>query len=144
MNLICDKNLSQTNKVFIPLINKDEISKIDFNNIKTYINNLLKRAQEFNDLYPHFSNLLLWQIINVIKILITNDSIINELDKDIIQIYLDCLFKLGLYEQIIHFINENINNILKNDKKYYLLLYNCYKRLCLYDKCIDSIKKYLY
>ena len=144
MNLICDKNLSQTNKVFIPLINKDEISKIDFNNIKTYINNLLNRAQEFNDLYPHFSNLLLWQIINVIKILITNDSIINELDKDIIQIYLDCLFKLGLYEQIIHFINENINNILKNDKKYYLLLYNCYKRLCLYDKCIDSIKKYLY
>jgi hypothetical protein len=54
------------------------------------------------------------------------------------------MYKLGLYEQIIHFINENINTILKNDKKFYSRLFKCYKRLCLYDNCIDSIKKYLY
>ena len=54
------------------------------------------------------------------------------------------MYKLGLYEQIIHFINENINSILKKDKKYYLILFNSYKKLCLYDDCIETVKKYLY
>ena len=144
MNLLCDKNINQVYKIFIPLINKDEIFKFDIRNLKEYLNNLLKRAQEYKELYPNFSNLLLWTILNKIKIAISNDKIFNELDNEIIQLYLDCMYKLGLYEQIIHFIEENINNILKNDKKYYLILFKSYKRLCLYDNCIDIIKKYLY
>ena len=144
MNLICNKDMSQVNKVFIPLIDKTEISNFKINNTKEYFNNLLNKSEEYNDLFPHFSNLLLWQIMNVIKITLINDKKLQEIDEEIIQIYLDIMFKLGLYEQIIHFINENINTILKNDKKYFSILFKCYKRLCLYDNCIDSIKKYLY
>ena len=144
MNIICDKDINQTFKVFIPLIDKNEIQKYDMENRKQYLNNLLNRAEEFNDLYPHFSNLLLWQIVNIIKASLTNNKILNELEEEIIQVYNNSMYKLGLYEQIIHFINENINSILKNDKKFYLILFNCYKRLCLYDNCVDSIKRYLY
>ena len=144
MNLICDKNMNKAYKIFIPLINKNEISKFDDKIIKNYLNNLLNRSQEYNELYPHFSNLLLWHIVNTIQIKLMNEKIFNELDEGIIDLYLNCKFKLGLNEQIIHFINENINTILKKDKKYYLILFNCYKRLCLYDKCIDTIKEYLY
>ena len=144
MNLVCDKNITQTFKVFIPLIDKNEIVKYDMRDIKNYLNNLLNRFHEYKSLYPHFSNLLLWQIVNVIKITLINETILNELDDEIIIIYLDCMYKLGLYEQIIHFINENINSILKKDKKYYLILFNSYKKLCLYDDCIETVKKYLY
>ena len=150
INIISDKNINQSYKVFIPLINKDEIYKYENNNIKSYLYNLYNRAQENKDIFPDFSNLLLWQIINSIKISINNDNniLFNELNIDenenIIKIYLDTMYDLGLYEQIIYFINENINTILKNNKKYYIILFNCYKKLCLYDNCIDTIKKYLY
>ena len=145
LNLICDKNINQIYKAFIPLINKNEILHFVDKKLKNYLNNLLKRAEEYNDLFPHFSNLLLWQIVNTIKITLINDNKFNELnDEEIFELYLNCMFKLGLNEQIIHFINENINTILKNDKKYYILLFNCYKRLCLYDNCIDAIKQYLF
>ena len=144
LNLICDKNITQIYKIFIPLINKNEILKYESRNKKEYLNNLLNRVEEYKTLYPDFSNLLLWKIINIIKLSLLNETSLNELNEEIIEIYLNSMYKLGMYEQIIHFINENINNLLKNDKKYYLLLYNCYKRLCLYDKSIDAIKKYLY
>ena len=143
MNLICDKDLTQTYKVFIPLIDKNEIFQYDLMEIKNYVNNILKRIDEYKDLFPHFSNLLLWQIISIISIKLNKEAP-QEINDEIIQIYLDSMYHLGLYEQIIYFINKYINDILKKDKKYYLILFNCYKRLCLYDKSIEAIKQYLY
>jgi hypothetical protein len=82
--------------------------------------------------------------MNTIQIIFVNEKVLNELNGTIIDIYLDTMFKLGLYEQIINFIFQNIDTFLKNDKKYYIILYNSYKKLCLYDDCIEAIKKYLY
>ena len=144
LNLVCDKNITKIYKVFIPLINKNELLKYNSNNKVSYLKNLLNRVEEYNNLYPDFCNLLLWEIINKIKLSLTNETSLNELNEEIIKIYMDSMFRLGMYEQIIYFINRNINNLLKNEKKYYLLLFNCYKRLCLYDNSIDTIKKYLY
>jgi len=82
--------------------------------------------------------------MNTIQIFFLSEKVMNELSGVLIDIYLDTMFKLGLYEQIINFISKNIDTFLKSDKKYYILLYNSFKKLCLYDDCIDSIKKYLY
>ena len=142
LNLICDKNISQTYQVFIKLIDKNEI--YNNSNINNYIINLVKRSDEYQYLFPDFSNFLLWIIMNTIQIIFVNEKILSELNGTIIDIYLDTMFKLGLYEQIINFITQNIDTFLKNDKKYYIILYNSYKKLCLYDDCVEAIKKYLY
>ena len=148
INLICDKNITQSHQIFFPLINKNEIFNNNYNvdniNIKNYLINLLKRAEEYINIIPQFSNYLLWIIMNTIKIIFINEKMLNELNGAIIDILLDNMYKLGLYEQIIFLINENIDTFLKSDKKYYIILFNSYKRLCLYDDCIEVIKKYLY
>ena len=142
LNLICDKNITQTYQIFIKLIDKNEI--YNNSNINNYIINLLKRSDEYQYLFPDFSNFLLWIIMNTIQIIFVSEKVLNELNGTIIDIYLDTMFKLGLYEQIINFITQNIDTFLKNDKRYYIILYNSYKKLCLYDDCIEAIKKYLY
>ena len=144
--LICDNNITQTNQVFIPILNKNEIYNGNMNNeeLINYLNNLVKRAEEYQNIIPEFSNYLLWIITNTIKIMFINEKVINEINQGIIDILLNSMYKLGLYEQIIFLINENIDTFLKNDKKYFVILYNSYKKLCLYDNCIEVIKKYLY
>ena len=142
LNLVCDKNLTKVYKIFIPLIEKNEI--YNNSNINNYIINLVKRSDEYKNILPDFSNFLLWLIMNTIQIFFLSEKVMNELSGVLIDIYLDTMFKLGLYEQIINFISKNIDTFLKSDKKYYILLYNSFKKLCLYDDCIDSIKKYLY
>ena len=154
MNIITDKNINTTYKVFIPLIKKDEIFKYEKSNIKSYLNNLYNRAQEYKDSFPDFSNLLFWEIINKIKLIINNNidngntmlfsAASEDENEEIIKLYLDCMYNLGLHEQIINFINENISTSLKGNKEYYITLFNSYKKLCLYDYCIETIKKYLY
>ena len=142
MNLICDKNITQTYELFIPLLDKNEI--FNNNNINNYIINLVKKAEEYKYIMPDFNNYLLWIIKNAIQIIFRNEKMLNETNDIIMNIYLDTMHKLGLYEQIISFITENIDTFLKSDKKYYIVLYNSYKKLCLYDDCIEVIKKYLY
>ena len=144
--LICDNNITQTNQVFIPIINKSEIYNGNMNNdeLITYLANLVKRAEEYQNILPEFSNYLLWIIMNTIKIVLISEKVINEINQGIIDILLNTMYKLGLYEQIIVLINENMDTFLKNDKKYFITLYNSYKKLCLYDNCIEVIKKYLY
>ena len=142
LNLICDKNITKTYEIFIPLIEKNEIyNNSDINN---YIINLIKRSEEYKNIFPDFSNFLLWIIMNTIQIFFISEKVMTELNGILIDIYLDTMYKLGLYEQIINFISKNIDTFLKSDKKYYIILYNSFKKLCLYDDCIDAIKKYLY
>jgi hypothetical protein len=143
--LICDNNLSQSEQAFIPLINKNEIYGGNINNnLMNYLLNLVKRADEYYNTLPQFSNYLLWIIMNTIKIVFISEKVVNEVNQEIIDILLNTMYKLGLYEQIIFLINENIDTFLKSDKKYFVILYNSYKKLCLYDNCIEVIKKYLY
>ena len=142
MNVICDKNMSQIYQIFFPLIEKNEINNND--NIYNYITNLVKRAEEYNNIMPDFSNYLSWIIINTIQIMFIGEKVLNELNEALIDIYFNTMYKLGLYEQIINCVTRNINTCLKGDRKYYIQLYNSYKRLCLYDDCIEVIKKYLY
>ena len=148
INLICDKNLTQSYQIFFPLIFKNEIFNNNYNmdniNINNHLINLLKKAEEYINIIPQFGNYLFWIILNTIKILFINEKILNELNGGIIDISLDIMYKLGLYEQIIFLINENIDTFLKSDKKYFIILFNSYKRLCLYEDCIEVIKKYLY
>jgi hypothetical protein len=82
--------------------------------------------------------------MNTIKIVFISEKVVNEVNQEIIDILLNTMYKLGLYEQIIFLINENIDTFLKSDKKYFVILYNSYKKLCLYDNCIEVIKKYLF
>jgi hypothetical protein len=143
--LICDNNLSQSEQAFIPLINKNEIYGGNINNnLMNYLLNLVKRADEYYNTLPQFSNYLLWIIMNTIKIVFISEKVVNEVNQEIIDILLNTMYKLGLYEQIIFLINENIDTFLKSDKKYFVILYNSYKKLCLYDNCIEVIKKYLF
>jgi hypothetical protein len=143
--LICDNNLSQSEQAFIPLINKNEIYGGNINNnLMNYLLNLVKRADEYYNTLPQFSNYLLWIIMNTIKIVFISEKVVNEVNQEIIDILLNAMYKLGLYEQIIFLINENIDTFLKSDKKYFVILYNSYKKLCLYDNCIEVIKKYLF
>ena len=154
MNIITNKNVNTTYKVFIPLINKEEINKYEESSIKGYLNNLYNRAQEYKDNFPDFANLLFWLVINKIEITLKNSpdsdkgilfSSLSEVEnEDIIKLYLDCMYNLGLYEQIIHFVNENINTLFKGNKNYYVILFKSYKKLCLSDSCIETIKKYLF
>ena len=143
--LICDKNITQTYQIFIPLINKNEIYNNNFNNnINKYIINISKRIEEYKNIIPEFTNFLLWTKMNTIKILFINEKILNEINEEIIDIYFNTMLQLGLYEQIIDVIENNFDTFLKSNKKYYIILYKSYKKLCLYDNCIEIIKKYLY
>ena len=158
MNIICDKKIAQSYQIFIPLIPKNEILNLNLENnnntnnindannntIINYINNLNKRAEEFIDINPNFTNFLLWTIMNIIKLYLKNEKNFDEINEDIINILVETMFKLGLYEQIIDFVTNNIDKFLKNNKNYYIMLFYSYKRLCLYDNCISVVKKYLY
>ena len=69
---------------------------------------------------------------------------LKELNEEIIKIFIEIMYKLGLYEQIIIFISSNIDQYLKNNREYYITLFYSYKKLCLYDNSISVVKKYLY
>ena len=145
-----DKDKKRVLKIFFPLMKKDEIY-IENNiiNLELFLKNMNENVKTFMDKnFSHFSYFIYWQIIMVIKLIIIDEKSFENIDENIIDIYLNALYNLNLYEQIIFFINDkikknNITNKIKMKTHYYILLYNSYKKLYLYHNCIDVIKEYL-
>ena len=143
-----DKNLAL--KIFFPLFKKEEIYiENNINNIELFLKNLNEKAKILlNNKNSHFAYFLYWKIIMIIKLILADEKSFENIDDNIIDIYLQSLFNLNLYENVIIFINEKIKNNCINTKIkmktfYYILLFNCYKKLCLYNNCIDIIREYI-
>ena len=100
-----DKNISL--KIFFPLFKKDEVYiENNINNVELFLKNLDEKAKlMINNKNLHCAYFLYWETIMIIKLIITDEKSFENIDENIIDIYLNSLFNLNLYEQIIFFIN---------------------------------------